>query len=321
MSSEDKAESSTDQAIAAEIGTNRQSMTTPVMDSAASENQCSDELESTPTTPQADTRETSADEVLDRTAILSERIDRISHEHAKGFEMMDNFTKVLDEMATSTTLDDENEKLKSYLSELGDGKQRMGKAMSRIQNIQLRLNKIRMSYPAHSKAMVQQGPFYYKCVWQGGIRYREYPKSDAKVIEGKMVSFNEIVEIDERVYIAGENLVYLHQKGSGWLFENKDGITALKRVPFASHHITASSEGDTVDNNDGGKDGGQLEQQAANDDNEKEGVESTENESGSADEKEGVESSENESPKQIITQEVIDGQLQDVVTSEHSMEV
>ena len=45
------------------------------------------------------------------------------------------------------------------------------------------------------------------------------------------IEVGEIVQVDERVYIAGEALVYLHVKGKGWLFENKDGIIALKRIP------------------------------------------------------------------------------------------
>ena len=127
-------------------------------------------------------------------------------------------------------LREQEEKLQMYLEKLSSAKVSMLEIMNRTQSMQLKLNNIRQPYTPQSKALVQEGPFAYKCVHQGGVRYRDYPRNDAAILNSS-IKFGEVVLIDERVYIAGEALVYLHVKGRGWLFENKDGIIALKRVP------------------------------------------------------------------------------------------
>ena len=45
---------------------------------------------------------------------------------------------------------------------------------------------------------MQKGPFWYKCVWQGGIRYRDYPKHDAKTKE-VIVKHNDVVKVDGKL--------------------------------------------------------------------------------------------------------------------------
>lgn len=49
----------------------------------------------------------------------------------------------------------------------------------------------------------------------GGVRYREYPSSSAKFIPGLLIEFNEVVEVAERVFITGENSVFVHVVGTG----------------------------------------------------------------------------------------------------------
>ena len=97
--------------------------------------------------------------------------------------------------------------------------------------IQERLNNIRKLLPARKHSLVESGPFLYKCTYPGGVRYREYPSANAKVVsEDAIVIFNQVVEIAERVFIASEHSVFLHCKGSGWLFENKKDIVCFQRV-------------------------------------------------------------------------------------------
>ena len=156
----------------------------------------------------------------------------LSRRQKEGFEHIEAFTESLQRISSaSEIIKEQEEKLQTYLTKLDNAKVAMLEIMNRTQTVQLKLNSIRQLYTPQSKALVQEGPFAYKCVHQGGVRYRDYPRKDAAILN-LSIKFGEVVLIDERVYIAGEALVYLHVKGRGWLFENKDGIIALKRVPI-----------------------------------------------------------------------------------------
>jgi hypothetical protein len=101
----------------------------------------------------------------------------------------------------------------------------------RILAIQQKLNSIRRQLPARKHSLVEMGPFYYKCVYPGGVRYRDYPSANAKVVaDNTIAEHNQIVTIAERVFIASEHSVFLHNKGVGWLFENKKDIICFQRV-------------------------------------------------------------------------------------------
>ena len=149
----------------------------------------------------------------------------------EGLEILENFSVSLKRLSEANKfLGEEEEKLLMYIGKLESVQGSMVDIMNRCQAMQLSLNTIRELYSSHSKALVQQGPFRYKCVHQGGVRYRDYPKNDAAILN-TTIEVGEIVQVNERVYIAGEALVYLHVRGKGWLFENKNGIIALKRIP------------------------------------------------------------------------------------------
>eukprot|EP01032_Pedospumella_encystans_P030174 gene30174-34057_t len=76
----------------------------------------------------------------------------------------------------------------------------------RLIGIQERLNGVRQQMPAKKHSLVETGPFYYKCVYPGGVRYRDYPSSSAKVVsDDAVVTMNQVVEIAERVFIASEH--------------------------------------------------------------------------------------------------------------------
>lgn len=113
--------------------------------------------------------------------------------------------------------------------------QSMNNIDTRIVVIQERLNKVRKQLPPKKHSLVEPGPFYYKCVYPGGVRYRDYPSSSAKVVgEDAVVVMNQVVAIAERVFIASEHSVYLHNQGVGWLFENKKDIICFVRVTAPS---------------------------------------------------------------------------------------
>ena len=151
--------------------------------------------------------------------------------HQEGVELINAFSATLQRLSVANgVLGEEEERLRAYITKLETAQASMVKIMNRTQAMQLRLSTIREVYDAQSKALVQPGPFLYKCVHQGGVRYRDYPKGDATILPA-IIKVGEIVQVEERVYMSGEALVYLHVKGVGWLFENKDGIVALKRIP------------------------------------------------------------------------------------------
>lgn len=105
----------------------------------------------------------------------------------------------------------------------------------KVMAIQQKLNNIRKHLPPRQHSLVETGPFYYKCVYPGGVRYRDYPSSTARVVsDDAVVTHNQIIEIAERVFIAAEHSVYLHNKGVGWLFENKKDIICFVRVSSVS---------------------------------------------------------------------------------------
>mmetsp|Transcript_112749 Transcript_112749/g.221030 ORF Transcript_112749/g.221030 Transcript_112749/m.221030 type:complete len:218 (-) Transcript_112749:92-745(-) len=109
--------------------------------------------------------------------------------------------------------------------------QAMGKVDIRILTIQQKLNSIRRQLPARKHSLVESGPFYYKCIYPGGVRYRDYPSINAKVVGADaIVTHNQVIEIAERVFIASEHSVFLHNRGVGWLFENKKEIICFQRV-------------------------------------------------------------------------------------------
>lgn len=113
--------------------------------------------------------------------------------------------------------------------------QSMNNIDTRITVIQERLNKVRKQLPPKKHSLVESGPFYYQCVYPGGVRYRDYPSSSAKVVsEDAVVVVNQVVAIAERVFIASEHSVYLHNEGVGWLFENKKDIICFVRVSAPS---------------------------------------------------------------------------------------
>lgn len=106
---------------------------------------------------------------------------------------------------------------------------------SKIRAIQLRLNDARKQLPSQ-QSLVEQGSFYYRCVYQGGVRYRDYPSSGAQMLkDNRTCEFEQVVKISERVFIGGEQSVFLHHQGVGWLFENLKDLVCFERVPFSSN--------------------------------------------------------------------------------------
>jgi hypothetical protein len=110
---------------------------------------------------------------------------------------------------------------------------RLKKAMLNIneksKQLQTRLNVVRKQTPKNRTHIVQKGPFFYRCIYPGGVRYRELPSSNAKYISsGTMISYDTRVIVAERIFINGESSVFLHVSGVGWLMENKGPMVCLE---------------------------------------------------------------------------------------------
>jgi hypothetical protein len=119
--------------------------------------------------------------------------------------------------------------LDHYRTKIITLKKAMAAVNERTQRLQFRLNAIRKDCPTNRNHIVQKGPFVYKCVYKGGVRYREYPSSTAKQIPSKTIlGCGEVVEVCERVFINGEPAVFLHVQGVGWLVENKGNIQCME---------------------------------------------------------------------------------------------
>ena len=87
---------------------------------------------------------------------------------------------------------DEEEKLLKYITKLEMAQTSMVDIMNRCPAVQLNLNGIRQAYNSHSKALKKRA-FQYKCVYHGGVRYRDYPR---EVFHSEFsYEFEEIVEL------------------------------------------------------------------------------------------------------------------------------
>jgi hypothetical protein len=163
-------------------------------------------------------------------------IKTIESQHSQGMHVLNALGVALERMASSSVLLEHQQRLKEYVQKLQTTHSSMADVSLRMETMQHRLNKIRSPYAPHEQALNQKGPFLYECVWQGGVRYREYPHSDAKP-RNKVVTFGEQVRVDERVYISGEQQVFLHVLGTGWLFESKDGVQVMRLAPVPASAV------------------------------------------------------------------------------------
>ena len=164
----------------------------------------------------------------------SEIIQRLESFRVK-YEQMSADIQVASKLIATSSQCAENQlrtaTLLHYRRKLHNIHQAMINVDSAILSIQQRLNKIRKGLPARKHSLVETGPFYFKCIYHGGVRYRDYPSVNAKVVsDDDIVVNNQVVEVAERVFIAAEHSVFLHCKGKGWIFENKKEIICFERV-------------------------------------------------------------------------------------------
>ena len=169
--------------------------------------------------------QSSTDEIVARLESFAEKYEQMARDIQVASQLVDKSSQFAKEQIESTIFTQYKRKLQTI-------QQSMTNIDLRLIGIQERLNGVRQQMPAKKHSLVETGPFYYKCVYPGGVRYRDYPSSSAKVVsDDAVVTMNQVVEIAERVFIASEHSVYLHRHGVGWLFENKKDIICFLRVP------------------------------------------------------------------------------------------
>ena len=167
----------------------------------------------------------STDEIVARLESFAEKYEQMARDIQVASQLVDKSSQFAKEQIESAVFTQYKRKLQTI-------QQSMATIDLRLIGIQERLNGVRQQMPAKKHSLVETGPFYYKCVYPGGVRYRDYPSSSAKVVsDDAVVTMNQVVEIAERVFIASEHSVYLHRHGVGWLFENKKDIICFLRVP------------------------------------------------------------------------------------------
>ena len=164
-------------------------------------------------------------EILTRLEAFTKKYEQMSSDIKDSSRIIERSSQYAESLLRSTIFLQCRRKLHNF-------HQSMNNIDIRILTIQHKLNSIRRQLPARKHSLVETGPFYYKCVYPGGVRYRDYPSATtAKIVsETTMVSHNQIIKIIERVFIASEHSVFLHNKGIGWLFENKKDIICFQRV-------------------------------------------------------------------------------------------
>jgi len=119
--------------------------------------------------------------------------------------------------------------LEHYRAKIGRLKKAVLHISDRTRRLQGRLNAVRKQCPKNRTHIVQKGPFYYRCVYPGGVRYRELPSSSAKYIpSGAVIAHDATVAVAERIFINGEASVFLHVHGVGWLMENKGDLVCME---------------------------------------------------------------------------------------------
>jgi hypothetical protein len=128
----------------------------------------------------------------------------------------------------------------------------MMRITDRVESLQVRLNKIRVSLPTNSMVMMERPDehgiekhFYYKCIVPSGLKYRSKPSTSSAVIPGAGVKHKDIVIVKERVFICKEETVFLHVDGCGWLLENIEKVKCLQRIGpswVARHQIGQPSK-------------------------------------------------------------------------------
>jgi hypothetical protein len=182
-------------------------------------------------------------------AELFDKISNIGALQKSVLATLDSIDKFLD-IRTGTVgpkivrINDRALEIENYRSKLVQLKAEILKIDEKCTRLQDRLNHLRQTAPPQH-ALVEEGPFWYKCTFKGGVRFREYPSGGSKCVPNMMISCNEHVLVSERVFITGESSVFLHVPGVGWLFENKDSIHCLERssTPTPSDSINQIGKG------------------------------------------------------------------------------
>lgn len=111
----------------------------------------------------------------------------------------------------------------------------------RCNSLKVRLNNVREILPANH-ALIDKGPFYYRCVYKGGVKFRNFPSSMAKVT-GKIIEYDDIAVVIERVFLSNENSVFLHVDGYGWLFENIGNLKCMELMLYPDKRVKEREKG------------------------------------------------------------------------------
>lgn len=163
--------------------------------------------------------------------VVSNVRDRLLH-------VLDKQNNVLERLLSLRNSLEEHslEELSNYIEDVDKKLELMNSVTLRMKSLrarsiltQERLNSIRGRLPFQEKALVEKGPFAFKCIYRWGMRFRSYPSSSSQILPDVQVDFHEVITAIERVFILGDKTVYLHVEGRGWLTENMEDLLCFAR--------------------------------------------------------------------------------------------
>jgi hypothetical protein len=94
-----------------------------------------------------------------------------------------------------------------------------------------------------------RGLLFYKVVYRGGVSIRSQPSFDAPRT-GTIIPFNDIFQGIVRYSPNGSDMFVCLADGSGWVFESKDEVPILERVPDPTAFIDHVGEVDDDEENE-----------------------------------------------------------------------
>jgi hypothetical protein len=152
---------------------------------------------------QADSHEPSVDEMM-------QHMDQIAAHYGRTLSFLSLFSKRLDacqpqniasSSPSSPMLLSSSATISVYSSKVAALKQAMAALEQRMQTLQGRLNSVRLRLPKNH-VFIELGTFVYRCVYPGGVRYRNFPSfKGAVVTDVAMVAYQQEVPIVEKMFI------------------------------------------------------------------------------------------------------------------------
>ena len=150
---------------------------------------------------------------------MMERMDQIAAHYGHTLCFLSLFSKRLNACqpqniaassnASSTMLLSSSATISVYSSKVAALKQAMTSLELRMRTLQSRLDSVRLTLPKNH-VFIESGTFVYRCVYPGGVRYRNFPSFRGTVVtDVAMVAYQQEVPIIEKMFITAGDFSYI----------------------------------------------------------------------------------------------------------------